>query len=398
MVREIRNGLWVSFFLISIFFNSFLVSINLFHFMLIGIDASRANRAQKTGVEWYSYRLIEELKKIIPGDIGVVLYSDEPLLGDLSILPPNWESKIITSPIKSPITKKGWLWTQLRLSWEMILYWPDVLFVPSHAMPLFHPRKTVITLHDIGFLKFPEAYKPLARAYHRFSSWFAAKFAWKILTPSEFTKKEIIETYKISPDKVIVTHLAPSMDLSVGNFSEEILKNYKIAKPYFLFVGRVEEKKNILGLFRAFEIFIKNNSSHNLVFAGLPGFGFEKLKKDNSRVAITGFVKDEDLPAIYKNAEVLILPSFYEGFGIPVLEAMSAGIPVICSNVTSLPEVAGDAAILINPENPEEIAGAMEKVLDPATRQALIERGFVRAKEFSWQKTAQKTWEIISKD
>lgn len=377
--------------------------------MIIGIDASRANRAQKTGVEWYSYRLIEELKKIIPGDVGVVLYSDEPLAGDLSILPPNWKLKVIASPIKSPITKKGWLWTQLRLSFEMILRRPDVLFVPSHAMPLFHPKKTVITLHDIGFLKFPATYKPLARAYHLFSSWFAAKFAWKILTPSEFTKKEIVETYKISPEKVFATHLAPSMDFSAANFSEEILKNYKIVKPYFLFVGRVEEKKNVLGLFRAFEIFnklrnyenneITKNQEYNLVFAGLQGFGFEKLEekiKDNKRIKITGFVKDGDLPAIYKNAEALILPSFYEGFGIPVLEAMSAGIPVIISNVSSLPEVAGGAAILIDPNNQEEIAEKMEKVLDAETRQALIERGFARAKEFSWQKTAQKTWEVLS--
>lgn len=367
--------------------------------MIIGIDASRANRAQKTGVEWYSYRLIEELKKIIPGDVGVVLYSDEPLSGDLGILPPNWKSKIITSPIKSPVTKKGWLWTQLRLSLEMILRWPDVLFVPSHAMPLFHPKKTVITLHDIGFLKFPEAYKPLARLYHRFSSWFAAKFAWKILTPSEFTKKEIVETYKINPEKIIATRLAPSMDFVAENFSEEILKKYNIAKPYFLFVGRVEEKKNVLGVLQAFEIFSKNKSLHNLVFAGLPGFGFEKLEekiKNNERIKITGFVKDEDLPAIYKNAEALILPSFYEGFGIPVLEAMSAGIPVICSNVTSLPEVAGDAAILIDPKNPEDISKAMEKVLDAETRRILIEKGNARAKEFSWQKTAQKTWGVFS--
>lgn len=364
--------------------------------MLIGIDVSRANRAQKTGVEWYSFRLIEELKKIIPADTEIVLYSDEPLAGELKKLPPNWASKVIKSPIKFPLSKKGWLWTQLRLSWEMVLCQPEILFVPSHAMPIIHPKKTIITLHDIGFLKFPLMYKSLARLYHRFSSWFAARFAWKILTPSEFTKKEIIKTYKIPAEKVFVTHLAPSLDFLSGDFSEEILRNYGIKKPYFLFVGRVEEKKNVAGLFQAFDIFSQNDSLHSLVFAGLPGFGFEKFKKDNSRVIITGFVADGDLPAVYQNAEALILPSFYEGFGIPVLEAFVAGIPVVISDVSSLPEVAGGAAILVNPQKPEEIAEAMKKVLNPETRKGLTERGFIRAKEFSWQNTAEKTWEIIS--
>jgi len=364
--------------------------------MLIGIDASRANRAQKTGVEWYSYRLIEELKKIIPQTERVVLYSDEPLVGNLAIMPGNWSQKIIKS-LRSPNSKRVWLWTQLGLSLEMIFSWPDVLFVPSHAMPLFHPGKTVITLHDIGFLKFPAAYKPLARLYHRFSSWFASRFAWKIITPSEFTKKEIIEIYKIKSEKIFVTHLAPSLDFSKDSVSDGILK------PYFLFVGRVEEKKNILGLLRAFEIFSENREiKYNLVFVGMPGFGFEKLEEKiknsnvKERIKITGFIKDEELPALYRNAEAFVLPSFYEGFGIPVLEAFSCGAPVICANTSSLPEIVGKGAILVDPKNPEEIAKSMEKVLNLETRKELIERGFVRVKEFSWQKTAQKTWEVLS--
>lgn len=371
--------------------------------MTIGIDASRANRAQKTGVEWYSYHLIEELKKIIPGNIGVILYSDESLAGGLEKLPANWKSRIIRSPIKSPRTKKGWFWTQLRLSYEMIFNRPDILFIPSHAMPLIHPKKTVITLHDIGFLKFSKAYNPLARTYHRLSSWFAAKFAWKILAPSEFTRKEIIETYKISSEKIFAIHLAPSLDFSVEKPPEEILKKYEISKPYFLFVGRVEEKKNVSGLLQAFEILAKNPQiNHNLVFAGMSGFGFERIEEKiknseiKERIKITGFVKDKDLPILYKNAEALILPSFYEGFGIPVLEAFSCGIPAIVANASSLPEVACNAAILIDPKNPEEIAKAMEKILDAETRRILIEKGIARAKEFSWRQTAEKTWEVFS--
>ncbi|MEA3272077.1 MAG: glycosyltransferase, partial [Patescibacteria group bacterium] len=180
--------------------------------MLLGIDVSRANRPVKTGVEWYSYHLIQELKKIIPDNIGVVLYSDEMLGGGLENLPENWKSEIIKSPVKHPKTKKPWLWTQLRLSWEMFKNRPDILFVPSHAIPIIHPKKTVATIHDIGFLRYPEAYNKYACLYHRFASWFATQFASKILTPSGFTKRELMEVYKIPHWKIIVTHLACSVE------------------------------------------------------------------------------------------------------------------------------------------------------------------------------------------
>ncbi|NQU83976.1 MAG: glycosyltransferase family 4 protein [Parcubacteria group bacterium] len=375
--------------------------------MIIGIDASRANRMQKTGVEWYSYHLIEELKKIIPRDITrVILYSDEALGGGLETLPYGWSSEIIKSPVKSPKTKKAWLWTQLRLSWEMLRKKPDVLFVPSHAMPLIHPKKTITTIHDIGFLRYPDAYNKYACLYHRFSTWFAARFAFRIIVPSEFTRKELMRVYKIPHWKITVTHLGYNQVAYNTNKVENesaVLFKYKIEKPYFLFVGRIEEKKNISGLIQAFNLFIKNTGSgHSLVLVGVEGFGFSKIKEEildlglHNRVNILGYVRGEDIPVLYKEASALILPSFYEGFGIPILEAMACGTPVIGSKAASIPEVAGDAAVLVCPKKPEELAQAMNVVLNDLTRRILIERGLQRVKNFSWERTARETWEVLS--
>lgn len=376
--------------------------------MIIGIDASRANRAQKTGVEWYSYHLIQELKKIIPRDAEVILYSDDKLKGDLGNLPENWKEKIIKSPIQNPITKKGWLWTQLRLSLEMVFSRPDILFVPSHAIPLIHPKHTITTIHDIGFLRYPESYKTLGRIYHKFSSYFASKFAYKIIVPSEFTKGELMEIYKIPHWKIHVTHLGfNEIKYNLKNTGDEevksVLRSYQIKKPYFLFVGRLEEKKNILNLIKAFDLFIKKTGlNHQLVLAGMPGFGFlkfeELIKKLNlkDRVIITGFVKDENIPILYKNSKALILPSYYEGFGIPILEAFACGVPVIGSRSASIPEVANDSAILIDPKNVKELSHALQVVLNDLTRKVLIEKGLKRVREFSWERMAQKTWEIIN--
>lgn len=374
--------------------------------MTIGIDASRANRPIKTGVEWYSYHLIQELKKIIPENVGVVLYSDEPLAGGLENLPNNWKSKIIKSPVKNPKTKKAWLWTQLRLSWEMFKDKPDILFVPSHAMPIVHPKKTVITIHDIGFLRYPECYNKYARSYHKFSTWFAARFASKIITPSEFTKRELIEVYKIPHWKITVTHLSFNKNAYGTEKTEDasgVLFKYKVKKPYFIFVGRLEEKKNIIGLIRAFYLFLEETGlPHNLVLVGVPGFGFEKIKEEildlglYEQVRVLGYLRSEDVPVLYREADAFVLPSFYEGFGIPILEAMASGIPVIAAKAGSLSEVVGNAAILVEPKNPKDLAFAMKVVLNNLTRRILIEKGLERVKNFSWEKTARETWEVLS--
>ena len=182
--------------------------------MVLGIDASRANKKERTGVEWYSYFLIQEFKKIIPQDIQVVLYSPDPLREDLLPLPANWQVKILKWSFK--------FWTLLRFSWEMLFHKPDVLFVPSHIIPFFPPNRSFTTIHDIGFKRFPESYSGPERRLQDFGVRRALSCAQTIFTPSEFTKNELLDVYKklANPKKIIKTPLShPTLTVATATVS-----------------------------------------------------------------------------------------------------------------------------------------------------------------------------------
>ena len=365
--------------------------------MILGIDASRANKEKKTGVEWYSYFLIQEFKKIIPQNIQVVLYSPTPLRKDLLPLPSNWKVKILKWPPRK-------LWTIFRFSWEMLWHRPNILFVPSHIIPFFAPKKTFTTIHDIGFKKFPEVYSSFNRWLQDFGTRRALTHASKIFTPSQFTKTQLLTTYKtlcaksnLAHSNIIITPLSYNKNLykpDVQNPILHIAEKYEIKKPYLFYIGRLEKKKNINNIIEAFKIFNKDNPDYSLVLAGSKGAGWENLqfKVQNSKLKILNWVPDKDVPHLMASAEIFLYPSLYEGFGIPILEAMASGTPVITSSCASMPEVAGDAALLINPNNPQEIAETIQRIINnPSLKQDLIQKGLIRCKQFSWEKCAEQT-------
>lgn len=391
---------------------------------LISIDASRANSLHRTGTEWYSFHLIQQLKKLIPNTYDVVLYSKEELRNDLKDLPPNWKSKVLSwSP--------RFLWTQLRLSIEMIITHPDLLFVPAHTIPLIHPKKIVAVIHDIGFERQDELYSdntigystPLAkkalnvivrlftlgrygtseRDYHRFSVRLACHKATKIITVSEFSKKEIQDVFGVRDDKIRVVHNGLNMLQDENMNFAAVQKRFGIRKPYILFLGRIEQKKNVPRLVEAFAVLQKKyNFEGQLVLVGEPGYQYEtvqqKIDKNHLRSLVieTGWTNGNDLGTIMHNAEIFILPSLYEGFGIPILEAMQMGVPVVCSNIPALLEIGADGAKYFDPESSNDIALQMNSVLTNETqREELIEKGKHRASQFSWIKTGRETWSVI---
>jgi len=371
--------------------------------MIIGIDASRANQPKKTGVGWYSYYLIEELKKIITDNQNqFFLYTHQPLRGDLARLPQNWQEKILDWWPK-------YLWTKIRFSWEMLRRKPDVLFIPSHVMPKFSPKKTVMTVHDLGYERYPEVYSKFARNYLRKNYRFAAQHAVKIITPTEFTKKELISLYHIKSEKVEIVSMAYNdkifRKIDDNKKINDVLKKYKIKKPYLLFVGRLETKKGLQTLLKAFTLIpnnlITNNSiTLNLVLAGGRGYGYKDLKpliSDLKSVKELGYLKNEsDRAVLYNAAEIFVFPSLYEGFGIPLLEAMACGTPVIASNIETLKEVGGDSAQFFKVGEAEDLAKKIKEVLeDHELRQKMIRRGSEHVKNFSWQKCAEKTLKIL---
>ena len=346
--------------------------------MLIGIDANPATRSQKTGTEWYTVRLVDALKEVIllSGD-ELKLYSRETL---------KW-------PFKR-------LWTQVRLSWEMLRRPPDVLFVPAHAVPRIHPKKTVTTIHDVGWRRYPQLYEGKARRYLESTTKFAVKHCAKILTPSEFTKQELITLYHASPEKIVVTPLAPGhhrITLSV------IQAN--IPRHFFLTVSRMEAKKNITTLIRAFEMFKERRGigdPFQLMLVGTPGFGYEQIRsliaRSPARESIRelGFIEDQDLAALMARATIYVYPSWYEGLGISALEAMAAGVPLIASDIPALHEAAGDAAVYFDPNSAESLAHAMTQLVeDIDRREQMKQQGLERVKELSWEKTAEMTLEVL---
>ncbi len=363
--------------------------------MLIGIDASRAAYPQRTGTENYSLFLIRGLLKL-DRDNQYRLYFSLPPAPDL--IPSTANAAIRTIPFPR-------LWTHTRLSWEMASRPPDVLLVPAHVLPLVHPRHSVVTVHDLGYLHYPQAHTRWSRWYLQWSTAHNARAATHLIADSEATKRDLIEFCQTPPDKISVVY--PGYDPSFAperdqERLEAVRERYHVPGPYVLYVGTLHPRKNLQMLLEAFAVVVQQDGDVHLVIAGKKGWLYEPLFERVQQLGLekwvhfTGYVPQKDLPALLSGARLFVLPSLYEGFGLPVLEAMACGTPVICSNVSSLPEVAGDAAILVNPHDTAELIQALQRLLfDDALRRDLVQKGLNQVRRFSWDKCAQETLDIL---
>jgi len=363
--------------------------------MLIGIDASRSVTVHPTGTEVYSQRLIRALLALdSPHRFRLYLRSLSP-----AGVFPGAELRVIPFP---------YLWTHLRLSWEMARCPPDLLFVPAHVLPLVHPHASLVTVHDLGYLYFPRAHPWRQRLYLDLSTRWNARAAAHILADSEATKTDLVARYGTPPEKITVVYpgrdetLAPVRDLAT---IEAVKARYGIAGDYFLYLGTLQPRKNLVRLVTAFAHLATQSPSHpipRLVLAGKRGWLYGDLFTKvrhlglEGHVCFPGYVSDEDKAALLSGAFTFVFPSLYEGFGLPVLEAQACGCPVITSATSSLPEVAGDAALLVDPGDTGAIAAAMQRVVaDPALRETLAGRGFANVRRFSWTVCAESALSII---
>jgi glycosyltransferase involved in cell wall biosynthesis len=360
--------------------------------MLIGIDASRAARGARTGTENYSLYLIRALIAIGQAH-QFRLYFDQPPAAGL--LPRN--ERVTWRVIPCPH-----LWTHLRLMTEVLLHPPDVLFVPSHVLPLLHPRRSVATVHDLGYLFYPEAHTRLARWYLDWSTRFNARAARRVIADSYATRQDLVRAYGIPEDKIVVAYpagaegLAPVTD---ADALDKVRSRYLTGARYFLYVGTLQPRKNLVTLLEAFELFLQAHqppAEVRLVLAGKQGWLAEPIVERamslirQGRVVLPGYVPQEDLPALLSGALAFVMPSWYEGFGLPVLEAMACGTPVICSHASSLPEVAGDAALLFDPADAAALTQALGRIYsEPELAEDLRARGLAQAQRFSWQNCAR---------
>ncbi|HEX8974550.1 MAG TPA: glycosyltransferase family 1 protein [Patescibacteria group bacterium] len=377
--------------------------------MLIGIDASRAFIKNRTGIEEYSYQTIKHLRDKL-GDHQVVLFVRKNQEVDFE-LPENWSVKVIRWPR---------FWTQCGLSLEMLFCSVDVLFVPAHTVPFVHPENTVVTVHGLEYEFCPEAYSAWERFYMRFSIKNSCRWAKTIISVSENTKKDLVKLYSVPKEKISVVYEGydNNFEFRISNFESnqndefseiktlEIQSKFKIQNSKFLlFVGRIEERKNISNIIKAFEILKeKHQIPHKLVLAGRPGYGYENLKfkisnlKFKDEVLELGFVSEEEKWNLLQNADVFVFPTKYEGFGIPVLEAQSVGTPVVAANNSSIPEVTNESAILVDENDPWDIAkDVLGLISDEELKNGIIEKSLENVKGFSWEKCATEIAEILVK-
>lgn len=360
--------------------------------MKIGIDSSRYGHDQATGVEWYSWHIINNLLKIIGSEDEIFLYSREPLE---------------IAAAKNIVLKARKLWTLRALSAEIKKNPPDVLFVPSHVLPLRLPARSIVTIHDTAFRRMPEIYSFAEYQYLNWSTKKAVKNATTIIVPSEATKKDLIRDFGCAEYKIVVIHHGFDNPESVEDEAFEqsdFLKSFGIdsSLKYILFVGRLETKKNLPRLIEAFGEFLINYPDYKLVLAGKRGVGFDKILKAvqefdlNDKVVMPGYISEEEKAMLFQHCQFFAFPSLYEGFGLPILEAFYYGKPILCSDCSSMPEVAGEAAKYVDPEVISSIKNGLEFLADGGEDvDELVSKGRERLKDFSWQKAAEKTLKVL---
>jgi glycosyltransferase involved in cell wall biosynthesis len=369
--------------------------------VLVGIDASRAVIAQRTGTEVYSLHLIRGLLEGGRAHRFRLYFSQPPPQGLIPVVD-HCERRVIPFPR---------LWTHLRLSAEMLARPPDVLFVPSHVLPLVHPRRSVVTVHDLGYHYYPEAHTADQRCYLEWSTRYHVRTAAHIVADSQATKDDLVRLYGAAPNRVTVAHLG--VDPSLQPVYDPVLLarvrlKYGISAPYLLYVGTLQPRKNLARLIEAFgEVGMWGNGQGlglQLVLAGKRGWLCEEILSRvrelglSGQVVFPGYVDGADLAALYSGASLFVMPSLYEGFCMPALEAMACGTPVVCSNVSSLPEVVGDAAWLFDPRDVAAMALAMKGVLeDGDRRQAMVARGFEQVRRFTWTRCAQQVLGVLER-
>jgi len=362
--------------------------------MIVGIDGNEANIEKRVGSGQYAFKVISYLLKIDPKNTYHIYLKEEPR----AEFPKNKNTKFfVFGPQK--------LWTQFALPLKLFLRpRPDVFFSPSHYAPRFSPIPTVITIFDLSYVHFPELFRK--SDLYQLQNWtaYSVKKAKAILTISQSSKNDIIKYCRIDPKKVFVTY--PGYDREcfkpVGDEGKinNIKKKYKIEGNYISYLGTIQPRKNLVRLVDAFYLVLKDFPNLKLVISGKRGWLYDEFFKkiqDKKEIIYTDYVAKEDLPALFSGAKAFVLPSLYEGFGIPVLDAMACGCPVVVSNISSLPEVVGEAGILVDPGNVENIAISIKRVLNLGDneRKTLIEKGLKQAQKFSWEKCARETLQVL---
>lgn len=290
---------------------------------------------------------------------------------------------------------KGHLWEQVGLPWEVR---GNLVWSPGNTGPICY-SKQVVTIHDCSVFDRPEGFSPRFQQWYRWLLPKLARSVRRVITVSEFSRQRIAEICRIPLSRIVTVLNGVDSRFQPVDFSqqEQVREKLRLPEKYILCVGSLEPRKNLRRLLEAWKEASHLLPDRSLVLVGgTLGIYQQALDQLPERVVLTGRLSDDELPAVYSAAEMFVYPSLYEGFGLTVLEAMGCGTPVITSRTTSLPEVAGDAAVLIDPESVSELAAAMVDLAGrPEERVRLRKLGLERAPQFSWNRAAEQTWDVL---
>ena len=371
--------------------------------MKIAINTRLLLKNKLEGIGWFTY---ESLKRIVLSQPDHEFYFifDRPYSEEF-IFANNVTPIVVGPPARHPILH--YIWYEISIPRALKKIDPDIFISPDAFISLSSKYADLIVLHDLNFEHFPEYMPWLARKYYRHFTPLYAKKVKRIATVSEFSKSDIVKQYKVDPDKIDVVYNGSNgcfKPISTTEI-ESTKEKFTGGCDYFVFVGALNPRKNLQTIFRAFDEY-KNANETNIKFVvvGEKMYWSDEIKSAYNNmtnkvdVIFTGRLEPDDLSNVVGSAIALVYASTFEGFGIPIIEAYNADVPVITSNVTSMPEIAGDAALFVDPNSVDEIANAMYKVAtDKEFSKSLIEKGKLRRTFFSWEKTADNLWKSILK-
>lgn len=355
---------------------------------IIGVDGNEANVSLRVGVSNYTYQLLHYFKKKANEKVRFIIFLREKPKKDLPKSNQYFQYQVVWGKF---------LWSQIFLPLKLTREKLDVFFSPAHYLPRFISIPSVVTIHDLSFYRYPEDFRKIDLIKLLNGTSYSIKKASQIIAVSQATKNDILKIYRLPQEKVTVIY---------NGFEKPKLRwgktLKKVPKKYFLYVGTLQPRKNIITLIHAFNEIQKRNKNFELVIAGKKGWMYQSLFQEvlnlglSRKVFFTDYITDKQLIFLYRHAYVFIMPSLYEGFGIPVLEAMSYGCPVISSYTSSLPEVGGDACLYFNPLDTKSLITKMEQLIhDIKLRTELIKKGKERIKLFSWEKCAEETLNLL---
>jgi len=373
--------------------------------MLVGIDGNEANVAERVGVNEYAFQILWGIYR----NRGkwrqkhkFLIYLSSPPRKEMPPSEPTFKYKVLPGG-------RMWILTRLMLNLFIGREKPDVFFSPNHYVPPLAPMPRVVSIMDLGYLEFTGQFKKLDYWQLRLWSAWSIYVSNYIIAISKSTKRSIVKQYNTTESKIVVTYLAVDGQVEgkmpSKQASKKIVKKYANNSEYALFLGTLKPSKNIEGILVAFSKIIPEFSAVKLLIVGKRGWMYDNIFRKvvelelGEKVVMTGFVSEKEKYALIEGARVFLLPSFWEGFGIDALNAMKIGVPVVVSDRGSLPEVVGNAGIVVDPENIDDIAAGMRKVLKAGNKDYnnMVKKGKKQAARFSWDKTALQTIKVLEK-